>query len=338
MPSCFDPEFPLVDTGPHRKSLLCLVDDSHLLYCDPKNRLHYIDPVDWSSHPLRVSPPAGRPGDGALPFDVRDLVVSVVGTAVLAVGARAVAVVGLPKFQSVKADESNACSAAPLFDRHFQLDSTLYVVAARWHPLSDSHVAVLLSDNRLHLFNAQRSAQEPEQTLHLCATPYGLHNRQDAHPNRAPVLSAGRGGRGSSSPLHCGEPGQKIVGFAFGAGGGWGAFMILYVSKTGDVYSVGPVTPFHCRMPRALFEELEFHDNGRCRVRSVATLSWPLAARPHARVMQRREGLIAGGGGMRCAIFRNFSQFRNCPAIPVCLSPSHARWCRVCPLCRGAAL
>lgn len=126
----------------------------------------------------------------------------------------------------------DVCEAVVLDAELFASRPGLRVLQIGWHPDSDSHLAVLTSDNVWRLYNTQR-ADLAEQTFEL-----QLRGRRG--------LGLGSGG-GS---------GRAVAAFAFGPPEGWQRFSVFFLTTDGELWSLCPVVPFGCRYAASLIDQL----------------------------------------------------------------------------------
>jgi nuclear pore complex protein Nup88 len=128
----------------------------------------------------------------------------------------------------------DVCEAVVLDAELFASRPGLRVLQIEWHPDSDSHLAVLTSDNVWRLYNTQR-ADLAEQTFEL-----QLRGRR----------GLGLGGGGSSSN------GRAVAAFAFGPPEGWQRFAVYFLTADGELWSLCPVVPFGCRYAASLIDQV----------------------------------------------------------------------------------
>ena len=105
------------------------------------------------------------------------------------------------------------------------------LLRAAWHPNSDGHLCVLLSDGTLRVFDAA-VGPVAEQAFRL--DPWGRGSRPGPYPLR-----------------------PEIVDFAFAPPHGWGALSLVLLGREGDVYVMCPFAPWGARYPRVTLESLQ---------------------------------------------------------------------------------
>ncbi|CAK4071358.1 unnamed protein product [Aphanomyces euteiches] len=108
---------------------------------------------------------------------------------------------------------------------------TVSAQAAVWHPLSDSHVAVLTSTDELLLFATTDSTVSPEQTHVLTFPP---------------------------SPLSV-----KTTAISFGPSTGWELFTCYILRSNGDIYALNPIVPSGCAVSTSLLRFLHQKIDGQ---------------------------------------------------------------------------
>ena len=126
------------------------------------------------------------------------------------------------------------CRVVSLLVDRFASHASVRVLRASWHPRSDSHLVVLLSDGTLHVFDAAAGC-EIEQAFRL--DPWG------------------RGPAPGPFPLR-----PEIVDFDFAPPHGWGALSLILLGREGDVYTLCPFAPYGARYPRVTLESLQCDD------------------------------------------------------------------------------
>ena len=127
-------------------------------------------------------------------------------------------------------DGAPGCRCVPLLDDDFDRHPSMRPLRA-WHPNSDGHLCVLLSDGTLHVFDAA-VGPVAEQAFRL--DPWGRGSRPGPYPLR-----------------------PEIVDFAFAPPHGWGALSLVLLGREGDVYVMCPFAPWGARYPRVTLESLQ---------------------------------------------------------------------------------
>ena len=125
------------------------------------------------------------------------------------------------------------CARVALLEEAFAAHHSCRVLRARWHPNSDGHLVILLSDGTLRVFDAATDVKTPESAYRL--DPWGR----------------GAGDAPSPYPLR-----PEIVDFAFAPPHGWGALALVLLGREGDVYTLCPFAPAGARFPRVTLEAL----------------------------------------------------------------------------------
>jgi len=108
------------------------------------------------------------------------------------------------------------------------------VIQAEWHPLSDSHLAVLLSDGSFHLYNILVDTTTPELTLTVPAGSKQTPTRREG------VGAAQQSAAASSFTFGC--PSQR----------GWASLAVHFVRPAGCLFVACPVLPRSARARRHL--------------------------------------------------------------------------------------
>ena len=129
------------------------------------------------------------------------------------------------------------CAKVDVFVDEFGLHHSMRVLRHQWHPNSDSHLILLLSDGTLRVFDASINLTTHEQAYRL--DPWGR----------------GDGDRKSVYPLR-----PEIVDFSFAPAHGWGALSLILLGREGDIYTLCPFAPNGARFPRATLEALQVTD------------------------------------------------------------------------------
>jgi hypothetical protein len=166
----------------------------------------------------------------SLPHDVSYFEFNKSGKYLLAVSPRKCAVIEISQRArlEIARSESEELITQTLWlgERLLAQQPSCQIVKASWHPLSDSHVVVLTSDNTLRIFNVTVNLNEHEQVYRL--------NESGA---------------------------DKIITFTFGGSKqpSWQHFTIYLMTDAGDIYSLCPVIPYYCIIPSALLTELQDH-------------------------------------------------------------------------------
>ena len=128
-------------------------------------------------------------------------------------------------------DGAPGCRCVPLLDDDFDRHPSVRPLRAAWHPNSDGHLCVLLSDGTLRVFDAA-VGPVAEQAFRL--DPWGRGSRPGPYPLR-----------------------PEIVDFAFAPPHGWGALSLVLLGREGDVYVMCPFAPWGARYPRVTLESLQ---------------------------------------------------------------------------------
>ncbi|DBB05215.1 TPA: hypothetical protein ACH3X3_010456 [Trebouxia sp. C0006] len=113
-------------------------------------------------------------------------------------------------------------------------DGTYAVLAG-----SDSHFAVLTTDNCWRLCHADKLA-EPQQTFELQTStkrPFGVHFMDD-------------------DDVDDNDSRRRTVSFAFGPAYGWERFTVLFVCSNSSLFSLCPVAPFHATISSSAVAQL----------------------------------------------------------------------------------
>ena len=106
--------------------------------------------------------------------------------------------------------DDSTCATVDLLSLEFGTHHALRVLRQQWHPQSDSHLLLLLSDGTLRVFDAATNLATHETAFEL--DPWGrgvVHN-----------------------PLR-----PEIVDFQFAPAHGWGAFSLILLGRYGDLYT-----------------------------------------------------------------------------------------------------
>ena len=127
-------------------------------------------------------------------------------------------------------DAAPGCRRVAILEEEFERHPSVRVLRAAWHPSSDGHLVVLLSDGTLRVFDAA-AGPSAEQAFRL--DPWGRG------PNPGPY------------PLR-----PEIVDFAFAPPHGWGALSLILLGREGDAYTMCPFTPWGARYPRVTMQSL----------------------------------------------------------------------------------
>jgi len=180
---------------------------------------------------LRVEVP-GYDVSTSGPF--RQLVLCASCRAMLLLAPQCCAAVALPELGAASSGGEVELRAVPLLP-----PGEAAFVKVLWHPLSDSHIGVLLSDGTWQLLNLAQRASLAEPEVHL------------------PVTFGGEG-----------EPGEEVADFTFGApwapGSGpagaseavWLAMAVLFLSSRGRLSTYNPVLPAFAVLPTAVLDSL----------------------------------------------------------------------------------
>ena len=128
-------------------------------------------------------------------------------------------------------DGAPGCRCVHLLVDVFDTHPSARPLRAAWHPNSDGHLCVLLSDGTLRVFDAA-AGPVAEQAFRL--DPWGRGSRPGPYPLR-----------------------PEIVDFAFAPPHGWGALSLVLLGREGDVYVMCPFAPWGARYPRVTLESLQ---------------------------------------------------------------------------------
>jgi hypothetical protein len=114
------------------------------------------------------------------------------------------------------------CKVIALGHLFFGMHPEVRIMKARWHPASLSHLALMCSDNVLHLYNVlSRDTEDPEQILRV-----------------------------SLESL-------RVLSFDFGSSLDWTHFTVFFCLSDQNIYALCPVVPFGCPIPEELLNSLE---------------------------------------------------------------------------------
>lgn len=119
--------------------------------------------------------------------------------------------------------------ALPVDDPSLVQRAGLQILQVTWHPWSDSHFAVLASDNVLRLYHVDNlSTPEQQVELQLQSGPLGLPDLERTH----------------------------MVAFAFGSPELWERFAVYFLDSEGALYALTPLCPFGGDLPTQALQEL----------------------------------------------------------------------------------
>jgi nuclear pore complex protein Nup88 len=155
--------------------------------------------------------------------------------------------------------------ACVLLEEEFARHPSVRVLRAAWHPNSDGHLVVLLSDGTLHVFDAAAGGAPAEQAFRL--DPWGRGPSPGPYPLR-----------------------PEVIDFAFAPPHGWGALSLILLGREGDVYTMCPFTPWGARYPRVTLEALVPPD--------TQSELWLSGTFPTLRFAAADGRGMVGGGGM----------------------------------------
>ena len=206
-------------------------DDGHDGVLDPSPTPHEFRPtpaLEFEPRTIAVSPSGHFAAVGGLRHDATSRPSSPPSSAL--------AIVSLRDSGVDPSDDPSAhpgCAATQLLEDAFRRHASVRVLRAAWHPNSDGHLVVLLSDGTLHVFDAaaSMSGAPAEQSFRL--DPWG------------------RGAAPGPYPLR-----PEIVDIAFAPPHGWGALALILLGREGDVYTMCPFAPWGARYPRVTLESL----------------------------------------------------------------------------------
>ncbi|KJE89366.1 hypothetical protein CAOG_000849 [Capsaspora owczarzaki ATCC 30864] len=152
----------------------------------------------------------------------------------------------LPNGSSVVPDNRVFCIGEKFFNSH----RSVAVREVKWHPLSGDqlHIMVLSTDNRLRLYDLRQPAVE--ELLVTLRDPSADDDVSLDSATRS-TRKAGLNANGDfSSRSFLGLSNFNIVSFDFGPQDGWGYFTIFCLASDGTVFSLCPVVPKQCLLPR----------------------------------------------------------------------------------------
>eukprot|EP01080_Neovahlkampfia_damariscottae_P007710 gene7710-12176_t len=216
------------------KNILATNSKSELVICDEQNDLKYINlkRVKKYSTDNKEIPSDISKEIKCLPVDFKilDMKFNNSGNYLLLQGESKIWCILLPQLRgSISSDATPKGQTRGISCRTIQVGTDLSnaikftkILQIEWHPLSDVHVVILTSDNKLSLYNLTKDNLSPEQEFEL------------AEKNTK-----------SSS----------IVSFAFGRNVKWERFTIFYMKSNGQFYSLCPVVPYNMLFPNSYFEE-----------------------------------------------------------------------------------
>eukprot|EP00741_Cyanophora_paradoxa_P022634 tig00021493_g21859.t1 len=200
-------------------------DNGTALYCADIKRLN-----SRSVETIRLEPPPD--------FQVLQLLLNSTGEYAAFVGERQIYVGfvkrphGAARPHKSGASEPSFCRTVPLGEEYLEAA----IVQAAWHPLSESHLAVLSDDGLLRLFDLSRDLYEPEQTISARAVGGQPDGGEEEGPEEI--------------------EGDRVVAFEFGAARGWEAFALYFLYASGDLRALCPVVPYGGRVPVSLLTGL----------------------------------------------------------------------------------
>ena len=186
-------------------------------------------PIDFEPRTISVSPSGHFAAVGGLRHDASTGSGSIPPSSALAIvslrtgGDRS-------GFEALE-DGAPGCRCVHLLVDVFDTHPSARPLRAAWHPNSDGHLCVLLSDGTLRVFDAA-AGPVAEQAFRL--DPWGRGSRPGPYPLR-----------------------PEIVDFAFAPPHGWGALSLVLLGREGDVYVMCPFAPWGARYPRVTLESLQ---------------------------------------------------------------------------------
>ena len=190
-------------------------------------------PIDFEPRTISVSPSGHFAAVGGLRHDASVSPHSIPPSSALVIVSLRQGGEGAGGFDAVE-DGSPGCRRVDLMADDFARHPSLKPLRASWHPNSDGHLCVLLSDGTLRVFDAA-SGPCAEQAFRL--DPWGRGSAPGPYPLR-----------------------PEVVDFEFAPPHGWGALSLVMLGREGDLYTMCPFAPWGARYPRVTLESLSAPD------------------------------------------------------------------------------
>ena len=190
-------------------------------------------PIDFEPRTISVSPSGHFAAVGGLRHDASVSPHSIPPSSALVIVSLRQGGEGAGGFDAVE-DGSPGCRRVDLMADDFARHPSLKPLRASWHPNSDGHLCVLLSDGTLRVFDAA-SGPCAEQAFRL--DPWGRGSAPGPYPLR-----------------------PEVVDFEFAPPHGWGALSLVMLGREGDLYTMCPFAPWGARYPRVTLESLAAPD------------------------------------------------------------------------------
>eukprot|EP01012_Entosiphon_sulcatum_P045951 TRINITY_DN6151_c0_g1_i1.p1 TRINITY_DN6151_c0_g1~~TRINITY_DN6151_c0_g1_i1.p1 ORF type:complete len:708 (+),score=69.40 TRINITY_DN6151_c0_g1_i1:31-2154(+) len=182
-------------------------------------------------------------GSPKLPHAVIRLVANPANALVLAITQRTTYLLRIPQ-RLPEPGTPVSCEYRQLFP---SLTFSTKVLEARWHPLSEFHVALLTDEGILYLIDIRTAT--PEQTFHLTPPRNSPQKPFDVVSPSLPCCGNG----GIANTLNAG---RLPVSFDFAGSVGWAPLSVLFLFEDGDVFCLCPVVPWNCQLPVPVLQSL----------------------------------------------------------------------------------
>lgn len=161
---------------------------------------------------------------------------------------------------------------------------------AAWHPLSDTHVAVLSDAEELLLFNVLQDVSKPEQRHAL-----------DFHATK-PRSAPGAGPAATTSSFCFGVDAASMATPATAANMLWDVFTCYLLRSDGAVFTLCPLVPYDCRVSGAVLANLKSEVDAQiaiCKRRleesEAATLALAESASSSSTLVETKQNAFAKG-------------------------------------------